>query len=418
MIHKLRIKFIAASMLSLALVLFVILGGVNIMSYQKIIRDSDHILNLLSENKGRFPQSPPFDGGTQKPERPFMMGHELSPETPFESRFFSVLLDESGQVIYSDTGQIAAMDEASAGEVARKVWNAGRTHGFQGDYRYIRITENKGVRLIFLDCGRALSNFHVTLFASILIALTGLLAVLVLLFILSGRIVRPVAESYEKQRRFITDAGHELKTPLTIIGADLDLIDLELPNNEWLIDIRRQTKRLTDLTQDLIYLSYMEEEKPPIQRIDFPISDVIEETAQSFMGPSKNQGKTLELDIQPMLSWMGDEKAIRQLLSILLDNALKYSPNGGHISVSLKKEGHILRCTISNTIGQPMPPDSLKRLFDRFYRTDYSRNSQTGGYGLGLSIAKSIVNSHKGKMRAYCPEPYILAICVEYVIND
>ena len=250
------------------------------------------------------------------------------------------MLDENGQVIYSDTGQIAAMDEASAGEVARKVWNTGRTYGFQGDYRYIRITESEGVRIIFLDCGRALSNFHATLLASILIALTGLLAVLLLLLILSGRIVRPVAESYEKQRRFITDAGHELKTPLTIIGADLDLIDLELPGNEWLTDIRHQTKRLTDLTQDLIYLSYMEEEKPPIQLIEFPISDVTEETAQSFMGPAKNQGKVLELDIQPMLSWTGDEKAIRQLLSILLDNALKYTPTKGHILVSLKKGTH------------------------------------------------------------------------------
>lgn len=417
MIHKLRIKFIAASMLSLALVLFVILGGVNIMSYQKIVRDSDHILSLLSENRGRFPkQATPFDGDAPKHDRPFTPGHKLSPETPFESRFFSVLLNESGQVINSDTGQIAAMDETSAGEVARKVWNTGKSHGFQGNYRYIRITENESVRLIFLDCGRVLSNFHTTLLASILIALTGLLSVLLLLVILSGRIVRPVAESYEKQRRFITDAGHELKTPLTIIGADLDLIDLELPNNEWLTDIRRQTKRLTDLTQDLIYLSYMEEEKPPIQRIEFPISDVTEETAQSFMGPSKNQEKVLELDIQPMLSWTGDEKAIRQLLSILLDNALKYSPNGGRISVSLKKESHILRCTVSNTIEQPLSSDSLKQLFDRFYRTDHSRNSQTGGYGLGLSIAKSIVSSHEGKIRAYCPQPYLLAICAEFLI--
>lgn len=415
MIHKLRIKFIAASMLSLALVLFVILGGVNIMSYQKILRDSDRILSLLSENGGRFPgQDQPFDGDRPKPDRPFRPGHGLSPETPFESRFFSVLLDEGGQVIGSDTGQIAAMDEESAGKAAAKVWDTGKAHGFYGEYRYIRIPEDEGIRLIFLDCGRALSGFHTTLFASILIALAGLLAVLLLLVILSGRIVRPVAESYEKQRRFITDAGHELKTPLTIIGADLDLIELELPENEWLTDIRRQTKRLTDLTQDLIYLSYMEEEKPPIQQIEFPVSDVAEETAQSFLGPSKSQQKVLELEIQPMLSWTGDEKAFRQLLSILLDNALKYTPAGGHIWVSLKKEGHILRCIISNTIDQPIAPDSLKRLFDRFYRTDQSRNSRTGGYGLGLSIAKSIVGSHRGKMRAYCPKPDILAVCIEF----
>lgn len=417
MIHKLRIKFIAVSMLSLTLVLFVILGGVNIMSYQKILRDSDRILSLLSENKGVFPkQSPPFDGGEQKPERPPALGHAFSPETPFETRFFSVLLNEKGQVIYSDTGQIAAVDAVRAGEVAQKVWNTGKKCGFQGDYRYIRIAESEGTRLIFLDCGRILSNFHTTLFASILIALVGLLAVFLLLLILSGRIVRPVAESYEKQRRFITDAGHELKTPLTIIGADLDLIDLELDGNEWLTDIRCQTKRLIELTQDLIYLSHMEEEKPPIQPIEFPLSDVTEEMAQSFIAPLKKQGKRLKLDIQPMLSWTGDEKAIRQLLSILLDNALKYTPEGGTISVSLKKVGRMMRFIISNTIDQPMDPDTLKRIFDRFYRTDDSRNSRTGGYGLGLSIARSIVNSHRGKMRAYCPEPYILAICIEFLV--
>ena len=415
MIHKLRIKFIAASMLSLALVLLVILGGVNVMSYQKILRDSDHILSLLSENEGRFPQQKPhMDSDGRKPDRHSMSGHGLSPETPFESRFFSVLLDENGQIIGTDTGQIAALDQSGAGEFAQTVWRSGRSHGFQGDYRFIRIAEEQGVRLIFLDCRRILSNFRATLLSSLLIAVAGLLAVLLLLFILSGRIVRPMAESYEKQRRFITDAGHELKTPLTIIGADLDLVESEMPNNEWLMDIRRQVKRLTALTQDLIYLSYMEEEKASIQRIEFPISDVTEETAQSFLGPSKNQEKSLELDIQPMLSWTGDEGSIRQLLSILLDNALKYTPKGGQITVSLKKEGHTIRCTISNTIEQPMPPDSLNRLFDRFYRTDQSRNSQTGGYGLGLSIAKSIVTNHRGKIRAYCPEPHTLAICVEF----
>lgn len=415
MIRKLRIKFIAASMLSLSLVLFVILGGVNLMSYQKIIRDSDRILRLLSENKGMFPQkSSPFNKEEHPPEKTPALRDALSPETPFESRFFSVLLNDEGQVIYSDTEQIAAMDVESAVKVAQEVWNTEKNSGFQDNYRYIRITENEGTRLIFLDCGRILSNFYTTLFASILTALMGLLIVFLLLLFLSERIIRPVSESYEKQRRFITDAGHELKTPLTIIGADLDLIDLELDGNEWLTDIRRQTKRLTDLTQDLIYLSYMEEEKPPIQLIEFPLSDVTEEMAQSFMGPSKNQEKLLKLDIQPMLSWTGDEKAIRQLLSILLDNALKYTPEGGTILVSLKKEGRTIRCVLSNTIGQPMTPDTCKRLFDRFYRPDHSRNSQTGGYGLGLSIAKSIVNSHKGKIWAYCPDPHTLAICIEF----
>ena len=400
MIQKLRVKFITASMLSLALVLLVILGGVNAMSYQKVVRDADRILALLSENRGVFPQQTPPDDRGGKPGPIPVLGHGISPETPFESRFFSVLLNEKGQVLQSDTGQIAAVDDQSAGEMAQAVWSSGSASGFQGDYRYIRAAEAEGTRFIFVDCGRSLSNFRTTLIASVLVALAGLLAVFLLLLILSKRIVRPVAESYEKQRRFITDAGHELKTPLTIIGADLDLVEPELEGNEWLQDIRCQVRRLTGLTQDLIFLSRMEEETPPIQPIEFPLSDLTEEMAQSFQGLAKAQGKRLTLSIPPMLSYTGDEKAIRQLLSILLDNALKYTPEEGEVEIALKKEGRMIRLSVSNTIAQPMERELLDRLFDRFYRGDQSRSSQTGGYGLGSSIAKGIVLAHKGKIRA------------------
>lgn len=400
MIQKLRVKFITASMLSLALVLLVILGGVNAMSYQKVVRDADCILALLSENRGVFPQQTPPDDRGGKPRPLPGFGHGLSPETPFESRFFSVLLNGEGQVLQSDTGQIAAVDDQSASEMAQAVWAGGSVSGFRGDYRYVRAAEAEGTRFIFVDCGRSLSNFRTTLITSGLVALAGLLAVFLLLLILSKRIVRPVAESYEKQRRFITDAGHELKTPLTIIGADLDLVEPELDGNEWLQDIRCQVRRLTGLTQDLIFLSRMEEETPPIQPIEFPLSDLTEEMAQSFQGLAKAQKKGLTLSIQPMLSYTGDEKAIRQLLSILLDNAMKYTPEEGNVEIALKKVGRMIRLSVSNTIAQPMERELLDRLFDRFYRGDQSRSSQTGGYGLGLSIAKGIVLAHKGKIRA------------------
>ena len=400
MIQKLRVKFITASMLSLALVLLVILGGVTAMIYQTVVRDADRILALLSETRGVFPQQTPPDDRGGKPGPIPVLGHGISPETPFESRFFSVLLNEKGQVLQSDTGQIAAVDDQSAGEMAQAVWSSGTASGFQGDYRYIRAAEAEGTRFIFVDCGRSLSNFRTTLIASVLVALAGLLAVFLLLLILSKRIVRPVAESYEKQRRFITDAGHELKTPLTIIGADLDLVEPELEGNEWLQDIRCQVRRLTGLTQDLIFLSRMEEETPPIQPIEFPLSDLTEEMAQSFQGLAKAQGKRLTLSIPPILSYTGDEKAIRQLLSILLDNALKYTPEEGEVEIALKKEGRMIRLSVSNTIAHPMERETLGRLFDRFYWGDQSRSSQTGSYGLGLSIAKGIVLAHRGKIRA------------------
>lgn len=419
MIKRLRRKLIAACMISLAIVLTVILGGVNLMSYQKVVHDADTVLALLGNNDGEFPKihngpenlpdgEVPMDRGTGS--RDLLGRNGLSPETPYESRFFSVLLDENDQVIQTDTGQIAAVDEESAELYAQSVIESGHSTGFMNDYRYLVLAEEANTRVIFLDCSRSLSSFRTTLLSSLGLSLFGLLAVLVLLLILSHRIVRPVAESYEKQKQFITDAGNELKTPMTIISADVELAEMECGDNQWLADIRRQTERLTGLTNDLIYLSRMEEEQPPLQIIEFPLSDVAVEMTMSFLAPAKSQEKELTIHIQPMLSCNGDEKAIRQLISILLDNALKYSPAGGQLELCLQKQGRNILLRVSNTTSRPVDEDKLTHLFDRFYRSDQSRNSQTGGYGLGLSIARSIVLAHKGKIRAESPDGMSLSV--------
>ena len=422
MIKRLRRKLIVACMVSLAIVLTAILGGVNLMNYTKVVSDADAILSLLDANGGAFPKNldkqEEQSAGDILPDNapvgkkgPFGQ-RVMSPETPYESRFFSVLLGEDGQVLRTDTGQIAAVDEEDAVLYAQNVSASGRDSGFLGDYRYLLCKDAQGSLIIFLDCGRSLSSFRMTLLASVLLALLGLLSVLILLLILSRRIVRPVAESYEKQKQFITDAGHELKTPMTIISADVDLAEMECGENQWISDIRRQAQRLAGLTNGLIYLSRMEEEQPQLQFIDFPLSDVAEEMAQSFQALAKSQGKEFSLHIQPMLSFTGDEKAIRQLLSILLDNALKYSPTDGQLELGLEKQGKNIVLTVSNTSAQPVDPDKLPRLFDRFYRTDQSRSNQTGGYGLGLSIARSIVLAHKGKIRAESPDGGTLTLII------
>ena len=421
MIKRLRRKLIAACMVSLALVLTVILGGVNLMGYSRVVADADAVLTVLGDNDGMFPknhaQEAPPEGENAPGEPPggkrdLFGPRGMSPETPYESRFFSVLLGEDGQVLQTDTGQIAAVDAEDAAAYARSVARSGSRSGFWGDYRYLLCEDELGSRVIFLDCGRSLSAVRSTLLTSVVLAAAGLLAVLALLLVLSSRIVRPVAESYEKQKRFITDAGHELKTPMTIISADADLAEMECGENQWLSDIRRQAQRLTGLTNDLIYLSRMEEEQPRLPCIEFPVSDVVEEMGQSFLAVAKSQDKTLDIRVQPMLSWAGDEKAARQLVSILLDNALKYSPPGGQLALRLEKQGRGLLLSVSNTVDKPMEREALPRLFDRFYRTDQSRNSQTGGYGLGLSIARSIVLAHRGKIRAESPDGRTLSVVV------
>lgn len=413
MIKRLRRKFIFACMLSLTIVLTVILGGVSFVSYQKVVSDADAVLSLLNDNGGAFPKFSDDQTDHTPADKNGPFGQQsMSPETPYESRFFSVLLGEDGQAVRIDIGQIAAIGEEEAVAYARNVLLSGRSSGFLADYRYLLCEDAQGTLIIFLDCGRSLSSFRMTLVASVLLALSGLLSVLVMLLILSKRIVRPVAESYEKQKQFITDAGHELKTPMTIISADADLAEMECGENQWISDIRRQAQRLTGLTNDLIYLSRMEEEQPQLQIIDFPLSDVTEEMAQSFQALAKRQEKDFLVCIQPMISFTGDEKAIRQVLSIMLDNALKYSPAGGRMELRLEKQGRTILLTVSNTTAQPVERSKLPYLFDRFYRTDQSRSSQTGGYGLGLSIARSIVLAHKGKIRVESPDGQTLKFII------
>ena len=236
-----------------------------------------------------------------------------------------------------------------------------------------------------------------------------MLAVLLLLILFSGRLFRPGIESYEKQRQFITDAGHELKTPLAIIGADAEVLEMEIGESEWLQDIRSQVTRLASLTNDLIYLSRMEEQQHQLQTIDLPFSELVEETARSFQTLAKTQGKEYSIRIHPMLSVRGDEKALRQLVSILLDNAVKYSPPGGNISLSLDRQGKSVRLLVENSVEQ-ISADTLEHMFDRFYRADQSRNSQTGGYGIGLSVARAVVAAHRGKITAFSKNPDSISI--------
>lgn len=402
-------------MLSMLLVLSVIIGAINILNYRKVIRDADNVLHILSDNNGSFPKVRPLhekDDSTQKPPVPEnRSAQDMSPEMPYESRYFSVILDEEGTVLSADTGKIAAVDTSIASEYARQVWTSDKDSGFLSDYRYLRETISEGTRLIFLDCGRTLSTFRAFLFSSILVSILGLGSVLFLVIIFSRLIMKPVSESYEKQRRFITDAGHEIKTPLTIIDANTEIMEMEYGESEWIQGIQKQTARLTTLTNDLIYLSRMEEPQNQLQKIDFSLSDLVEETVCSFQALAATQGKSFAVKITPLLSCHGDEASIRQLLSILLDNALKYSPEHGSIEVTLQKKGKNLQLSVYNT-AEHIAAENLPHLFDRFYRTDSSRNSETGGYGIGLSIARAIVEAHKGKITADSSDGHSLRITV------
>jgi len=389
MLNRIRIKFITLSMTALFVLLFVIIAGMNVVNYRTIIEEADSTLFMLSENKGRFP---PFAG---KELPPFM-----SQETPYETRYFSMVMSHNKELIDADISRIVEVDAKKAYEYAVAAMILEEERGFIEQYRYISQKENGLQRITFLDIRRKMYSYQTFLKTSIAIGVLGYIGFFIVIVIFSGKIMRPVAESYDKQRRFITDAGHEIKTPLAIINADVDVLEMDLGENEWLADIQKQAKRLAGLTNDLVYLSRMEEEEKDMQMIEFPFSDVVQETVSSFHALAKTQNKTLQYMIPPMMSLTGNEKAIRQLINILIDNAIKYSPEKGLIFVDAKKQGKNLILTVFNTTQTPVPKEKLDMIFERFYRLDTSRSTTTGGYGIGLSVAKAIVSAHNGKINA------------------
>ncbi len=409
MIKKLKRKFTVITMMSLFLLLVIIMVSVNLLNYSAVIKDADTILDILAENGGSFPDQPKEEETERQPV--FREKRELrdfGPETRFETRFFSVKLDGSGKPVSCDLGRIAAVDSEMAYKLAENAVSSGTERGFIGNYRYLL----RGDTVVFTDAGRSLDNARSFLVSSAVISAAGLAAVLLIVLLAAGRVMKPISESYEKQRRFITDAGHEIKTPISIINADAEVIELESGESEWTGDIKAQTKRLAQLTDDLIFLSKMEEELK-LTMIETPLSDVASEAAKGFEGLARSQGKRLKISIEPNISAVCDEKSVRQLIGILLDNAVKYSPEGGEIALELKKTGRSARIKVTNETETAIDKEKLALMFDRFYRGDASRGEKSG-YGIGLSIAKAVVEAHKGKISASSPD--VKHLIIEAVI--
>ena len=406
MIQKLRVRFVILAMSTLLTVLLVLVGGINIANYTGIVSEADRLLS--PDNLGRMEKT---IGG----KADIVFNGPLAQERHNYARFFSVTLAADGTILDVQIPVFYFVEREEATALAEKVCAQPSDNGFQSVYRYSRQSSGDDtVTIRFLDCGRELGSFQRFLLVSLILSALGVLVLFGIVVYFSGRIVRPFAESYEKQKQFITDAGHEIKTPLTIIQADADVLEMDLGENEWLADIQNNVRRLTDLTNDLVSLARMEEGGTPLELVEIPISDVVVETAQSFRTLAQAQNKELIIRAEPMLSMDADEKAIAKLVGILMDNALKYAPEGTAIILCLEKQGKQLRLWVENVSAVPLPEGNLNRLFERFYRTDPSRNSQSGGHGIGLSIASAIASAHNGQIHASQPRPDSLRITVTF----
>lgn len=390
MLKKLRRKFIAIAMISVSIVLIAILGTINIANYISTSRALEARLSLIAQNGGTFPDFAP-----KKP----LEKRGISPESPFDTRYFTVTVDDSGNIEKINIGKIASVTAGTAGDYARKLWAKGKSSGFLEDYKYTAIDCEKDTMYIFLECRRELATIRTFALASTGIGALGLIVVFIMIYFFSGKVLMPVSESYEKQKRFITDASHEIKTPLTIIDANTEVLEMTEGENEWTSSTRKQIKRLTSLTEKLIFLARMDEDTEKPEMSEFSLSDAILDTAEAFRAVAKTKGKSFLVNVPENISYFGDEKNLRQMISLLLDNAMKYSNDMGEIRLTLKTSGRNKIITVWNTVDQ-IEKGKLDILFERFYRMEPSHNSRTGGFGIGLSVVDAIVKLHKGKITA------------------
>lgn len=481
MLKKLRRKFIAIAMLSVSIVLIAIVGTINIANYISTNEALDARLKLIAGNGGTFPdlleqknmggkgnKTDSINNGTSTRKEPpsgktdvqppedmnqadlkendlkdnglkenDLKRHGISPESQFDTRYFTVTINSNGEVENIDTSKIASVSSENAAEYAKKLWKSGKKgdgkSGFAESCKYLTVDEDGSTMYIFLSCQRELSTIKTYILASVGISVFGLVVVFIMIYFFSGKILKPVSESYEKQKRFITDASHEIKTPLTIIDANTEVIEMMEGENEWTNSTRKQVARLTSLTEKLVFLSRMDEEATKLEMLEFSLTDAILDTAEPFKTVARTKGKKLTIDVTDKILYTGDEKTIRQLVSILLDNAMKYSgcSNAGfekgninktnlnkttqtqndcvttidqapEIEISLKPSGKNRIITVWNTVDETANVKKGRQdmLFERFYRTDTSHNSKTGGFGIGLSAAYAIVKAHKGKITA------------------
>ena len=252
------------------------------------------------------------------------------------------------------------------------------------------------------------SGFSGLLILLIIICLTGWILILLLVSFLSDKAIRPIGENLEQQKEFITNAGHEIKTPLAVIVSNVDVQELHTGKSKWLDNIRTQALRLSDLTKQMLILSRMEEGSSAVfVSTLFDASQLLLDTLKLFRESAALRGIQIRTDVTPRIEIYASEEQYRQLLELLFDNAVKYAKENGFISVVLKQERRDLILRVRNNCDS-LPAADPDQLFERFFRADQSRSRQTGGSGIGLAVVRAIAQKNGGKATAGYPEDDVI----------
>ena len=396
---KLRLKMIGivfASVVAAFMVMTIILV-MCFGAYRN--RQADQITAMISENNGTVPQLKDYkqqQKNSQAFERYF---NNYNEDSSYRTRFFRIFLDEDKKVTNVNMDHIAAVDEKKAVRMTKMAMLRRGKVGLVGSYRYRKEYKDGQVRsIIFLDCKENQSFYHLAVTITITVSTLLTCLITVIFAIASKRAVRPFEINSNRQKQFITDASHELKTPLAIISANAEVLQYKGDGNEWTQNIIDQTKHMGKLINQLLVLAKLDEVQEKSEKQEADLKLLLEETTRPFEEVATQKKVTLKLHLEEGVTIRVNREQIAQLVSILTENAAKYVNDGGKIVWRLTKTQHGAVLVVKNTTEKELP--DTKRMFDRFYRSDSPRSSKTGGQGIGLSIAKKIVDSHKGSITA------------------
>lgn len=398
MISKLRRKFVLINMILVSLVLVAVLSAVCISSYTRLVDESMGAMRQVL-GRGRDQMPPRLEIGEKPPDK--------LPEKPFSTvPVFWTLLGDDGTVQWVRGDEnVTVSDEALAVLVEQALAAEGDTGVIREyDLRFLREDTKEGTKIAFADRSTQRRSMLSVVLTCLLLGLGGLGAFFAISVFLARWALRPVERAWSQQQQFVADASHELKTPLTVILANMGILlsHREEPVEgqiKWVENTKAEAERMKALVDDLLFLAKADAAKTPLLLGEFSLSDVVWSSVLPFEALAFEQGVTLTTEIVPDIRCIGHEGQLRQLAVILTDNACKYAGPKGRVTICLYTSQDKAVLTVTNT-GAPIPPESLPHLFERFYRADKSRARGEGGYGLGLSIAKTITQAHGGKIAA------------------
>ena len=389
MFSRSRKKIVLSIMLSLILLFGVTLSVIMLASYHEIRQQSSEMLEQYVELYSLDQQSEPGKAPDVKPGNQELPGSgpqkgdpppDLGPGFQL-STFYSVAFSENDTVLSVNDGANGLYSEDELISIARELLAKSKTAGRLDNLSY-QISSKPGYTLVaFIDDTVTESSMRTLLHNVLIIGGASIVILFFISLVLSRRIIRPLEENDKQQKQFISDASHELKTPVAVISTNAELLSRELGENEWLANIQYENERMGDLVKQLLDLSRAENTETPMETVDLSRAD---------------QGKTIQSDIDDDIHVTGNQAQLTQLTSILLDNAVRHG-TGSEIELSLKRQGHMAALSAVND-GDEIPPEKLEHLFDRFYRVDEARSSDGHHYGLGLSIAKAVAEKHGGNI--------------------